>query len=210
MQLWIKICGIKDITTAKLIESLGFSAIGLNFYKPSKRYITPQKAAEISSALQQIQKVGIFVNSSMEDILDIISQVNLDILQLHGDESPEFISKLPPIRVIKAFQATKDLKDKITPYLELPLFGIIIDTPSKNFGGSGKTFKWEDFLFLRELQIPIIIAGGLNTENFCRPLKILKPFGLDFNSGLEKTAGTKDHKKIKLLSQRLKEEKCSD
>ncbi len=209
MQPWVKVCGIKDLETALLLEELGFDALGFNFYPRSKRYITPEEAASISKNLQKIKKVGVFVNSTAEEILEIREQVGLHLIQLHGNEPPRLIEELPAGSVIKYLPATPDLHRNVSIYSRLDIFALLIDTPTRNYGGSGRSFNWEDFTFLRHTEKPIIVAGGLNPDNFCDAIRILSPFGLDFNSGLEKSPGTKDPSKLRLLAKRLKEESCS-
>ncbi len=209
MQLWIKVCGIKSIEDAKLVEKLGFNAIGLNFYPGSKRYIPPEEAKKISKATR-IKKVGIFVNENPGKVVEIYREVNLDLIQLHGDEPAEYIKKLPPQTVIKALHADENLQKRIEEYINLPLFAILVDTPSKSYGGSGRRFEWEKFSFLAKLDFPIIIAGGLNPDNFCEAVRIFKPFGLDFNSGVEMEPGKKDPVKLREISTKIKEGACSD
>ena len=208
--LWVKICGVKERKIAELIEELGFNAIGLNFYPPSPRYVTPEQAQEITRDLK-IKKVGIFVNEDPSKILETGEKAGLDFFQLHGNETPEVIEKIGPERVIKAIPADENLQKNLELFNNLPLFAILLDTPGKIFGGSGKRFNWENFKEIAsKISHRIIVAGGLTPWNFCHAIKLLKPFGLDFNSGVEKEKGEKDPEKIKLLSKKLKEERCSD
>ncbi len=208
MPCWVKICGVRDLATALLIEKNGFSAVGFNFYPKSKRFISPEEARFISENLTTIKKVGIFVNEEPEKIIRILNYVGLDYLQLHGNEPPEIIRKFPHSTVIKAIPAMENLPELIESYISKSPFAILIDTPTENYGGSGKTFNHQRLSFLKELDFPVIIAGGLNESNFQQPLKIFKPFGLDFNSGVEISPGIKSSRKIVSLKKKLKEAGC--
>ena len=204
-KIWTKICGIRDLKTALYVEKLGYDALGLNFYQNSKRYIFIDEAEIIVKKLTRIKKIGIFVNPSLEEIELMDKILKLDYIQLHGTESPEFIKQLPNNKVIKAIPADQNLKNNIKLY-EIPeLFALLIDSPTKQFGGSGKKFNWENFTFIKDITKRIIIAGGLNQDNFIYPLNSLSPFGLDFNSGVEDNNGKKNMKLLFQLKNKLEE-----
>ena len=201
MKMHIKICGITTLKVAKAAEEAGADFIGFVF-APSSRNIRPSDAAKIANTLSpNIQKVGVFVNESLEEMERIANIVGLDMIQLHGDE-PEEIAKQLSYPVIKAFSIDKVKPEKITTY---PCEYLLIDSPGEAYrGGSGKTFSWE---LLDELQIPrdkLILAGGLTPTNIQQAIQQVRPVGVDVSSGVE-TNGQKDIKKIQTFINNAKQ-----
>jgi phosphoribosylanthranilate isomerase len=195
----IKICGITRFEDALCAKEMGAWAIGFIFYNGSKRYIDPQKAGEIASAVgENIEKVGVFVNCPKEDIVKISNTANLTMIQLHGDESPEFCREfnLPVIKALR-IKTEKDL-ECIKDYKNAA-FAVLLDTYSpKEYGGTGKSF---DLAILKNISFSetnIILAGGINPENI-KSYKALKPYAIDVSSGVESQKGIKDKEKIKQL-----------
>lgn len=188
----VKICGIQTIEAANVAARSGADFIGFVF-APSKRQITPKIAAEVSLGLPaSIQKVGVFVNETVENMKKIATQVGLDIIQLHGDEPAEIAIQLP-YTIIKAFSIDSVDQSKINSF---PADYYLIDSPAqKHRGGTGETFDWQR---LKELDIDlqkVILAGGLDSNNVTAAIKEVKPVGIDVSSGVE-TNGQKDHQKI--------------
>ncbi|MDZ5711909.1 phosphoribosylanthranilate isomerase [Jeotgalibacillus haloalkalitolerans] len=186
----VKVCGLmnrEDVTAA--VEN-GADYIGFVFAE-SKRRITYNHAAEISAHVpDSVQKVGVFVNPSVEEVLEAVSAVKLDMIQLHGDESPEFCSLMPK-PVIKAFSISdqSDL-DQMKHY---QVAHILADAPGADYrGGSGHTFDWS---ILNNSGTKVILAGGLTPGNVAEAIKETSPLGVDVSSGVE-TDGHKDHEKI--------------
>ena len=196
----IKICGITNQEDALHAISLGAKAIGFIFHKESPRYIRPEKAEEITLFLPPfIQIVGVFVNQSQETIKKITEQCRLDIIQLHGNESPSFCLKLNQ-RVIKAFhiQNPEDL-EPIANY-QGTVSGILLDTKITGMlGGTGKVFDWGLALKVKELDIPIILSGGINATNIKKAITMVQPYAIDLCSGVENEPGKKDYNKMKRL-----------
>ena len=197
----VKICGITDLYTALKAESFGADAIGFVFAK-SKRQITPEAAGEISAQLSpQIEKVGVFVNETKERIEEIVSQAKLTMVQLHGDESPDFCLTLS-VPVIKALSigSKEDLIREKQYHCEF----ILLDSPKgKYHGGTGVPFNWgilQDTLFTKK---KIILAGGLNLDNVTQAITQVKPYMLDVSSGVE-SEGKKDINKIKVFIEKTK------
>jgi len=205
--LKVKICGITDLNQANQIEKLGADALGFIFYEKSPRYISPQKARKISKNLGPFtKKVGIFVNEDKWTVLEMLSYCNLDFAQLHGEETVEYCSYIGKEKVIKVFRIPINLKEekfkcylnKIKPY-EKVVSAILIDTKKdKLYGGTGEETNWNFVKFLIEnVQIPIILSGGIGLDNIERAKKIENLYGVDANSKLEIKPGLKDLDKVK-------------
>ena len=194
----IKICGMTRFEDAQLAASLGAWAIGFIFYEKSPRYITPSKAADIIKKIApSTKKIGVFVNQSTSSINEIINQCNLDMIQLHGDESLEFCKSFN-VPVIKAFRISKQPDmNVIDSYLEI-CEAVLFDTYDKHqFGGTGETFDWKGLSSLNTDKL--IVAGGISNTNVSELVSVYKPNYIDCNSGIEVSPGKKDHKLMKLL-----------
>ena len=191
----IKICGITNLDDALAAEELGADALGFNFYKKSPRYIEPQKAAEIIAQLPPfILPVGIFVNEREERIREIKSQVCLQAVQLHGDETPEFCQRFGS-RVIKAFQV-KD-KESLKHMAHFQVSAYLLDSYKEGMrGGTGATFDWHLAVVAKTFG-RVILAGGLTPENVAEAVKLVQPYGVDVAGGVEREKGIKDHAKLR-------------
>ena len=189
----IKVCGLTDPSEAKAVAEAGANAIGLVFAK-SPRQIDPDRAREIVQNLPpMVQTVGVFVNESSEKIRQIIDYCGLDLVQLHGEETPETCKDLAP-RAIKAWRIrTKaDIQD-LLPYQEV-VKAFLLDawSPSAH-GGTGETFDWSIAIEAKKvLSRPIILAGGLKPENIAQAVKQVRPWGVDVSSGVENAPGKKN------------------
>ena len=186
----IKICGITNLDDAMAAAELGTDALGFNFYPESPRYITPEKAAEIIYQLPPlIMTVGIFVNESEERVRDIESQTGIQVLQFHGDESPEYCERFER-RVIKAFRV-KD-RESLHSILHYKVSAILLDSHTDGLrGGTGVPFDWglaKDAALSRR----VVLAGGLTADNVGEAIKRVRPYGVDVASGVEKEKGIKD------------------
>jgi phosphoribosylanthranilate isomerase len=199
----VKICGLTNREDALLAIELGAEAIGFIFAQ-SPRQITPLKARTIIRSLPPLIKtVGVFVNEDPAKIKAIRSDCGLDLIQLHGDESPELCRALMPYS-IKAFriQNEKDIKN-IKKYRGA-VRAILLDTFRKGqAGGTGKTFDWSWAIKAKETGIPIILAGGLGPENIQEAISTVKPYAVDVNSGIEKEPGKKDPVLMKQLMEMI-------
>ena len=190
--MYVKICGITSIEMANVVEENGANFIGFVF-APSKRQVSTEKAAEIANTLgKTINKVGVFVNETKENICHIAEQVGLDYIQLHGDETAAFATSLP-YPVIKAFSSEKVTNELINHY---PADYILIDSPPQEFrGGSGVTFDWSTLNQFDIDRSKLILAGGLTIDNVAQARAQVQPYAVDVSSGVE-TNGIKDAKKI--------------
>lgn len=198
----IKICGITNTEDAKAAVDFGADALGFIFYKKSKRYVDPGVARSIISSLPPfITPVGVFVNQELDEISEVKKTAGFQVAQLHGDETPDFVSSIP-FKVIKAVRISdKSDLDKVAQYSSQ---AILFDTYSeKEYGGTGKSFDWgilKDFSSTKN----IILSGGLNPENVLEAVRIVKPYAVDVSSGVEEEPGKKDHLKIKKFIEAIK------
>ena len=198
--LWIKICGITNLPDALAATALGADAVGFVF-AAGKRQVKPEVVRMIVQNLPpRVAKVGVFVNKRISLIQEIADFCGLTAIQLHGEETATYCSPLRGYEVIKAFRIQDSLPEfQMRAYLQKQVIQkILLDTylPDQ-LGGTGKTFDWKLAARQEWLQLPVIIAGGLNPENVSEALRIARPFGVDVSSGVEKAPGQKDFFKLK-------------
>ncbi len=194
----IKICGITRLEDALCAVESGADAVGFIFHPASPRYIAPDQAREIIAQLPgKIAKVGVFVNWPAEEVERTMEACGLDLIQLHGDESPAYCRLLPPGRVIKAvFLRTPEELARLAEY-EVRAF-LADARDAGRYGGTGKRADWELAARLAESH-PLILAGGLAEENVAEALAAVAPRGVDINSGCERTPGIKDHDRLRRI-----------
>ena len=195
----VKICGITNLEDALLSAKFGADALGFNFYKQSPRYITPEKAREIIEQLpKEVLKVGVFVNESLEKIVEIAAIAKLDALQLHGEETPEFARELKAktnLEIIKAFRVSPDFQPE--DVLKYETDAILLDAYSpKEHGGTGETFDWEVAKKVQEIFPKMYLAGGLSQDSVAMAIFKVKPFAVDTCSCLESAKGKKNKLKV--------------
>ena len=194
MRTRIKICGIKHLDDALKAIEFGADAIGLIFVEKSPRYVSLTDARVIAESLPPfITSVGLFMNASEETVREALKVVPLNLLQFHGEESPAFCDQfgVPYVKVLRM----RENVNVIAFTQEYPnAAGILLDTYSKEGGGSGQTFDWS--LIPEDVSVPLILAGGLNPENVASAVETIKPYAVDVSSGVESEPAIKDHKKI--------------
>lgn len=190
----VKICGLTTVEAAVTAAESGADFIGFVFAE-SKRQISPLDAAKIAASLpSSVKKTGVFVNETVNNILEIADMVELDMIQLHGDEPPEMIEQLP-YAVIKAIPAKEEQLKKISSYSLADYY--LIDSPfGKARGGNGTTFNWDTITDLPIDRSKLLLAGGLHAGNVQEAIHKVHPAGVDVSSGVE-TDGIKDQQKIK-------------
>ena len=192
--LRIKICGITNIEDALLALEAGADALGFVFFKQSPRNISPEQAAAIIRRLPPfVQTVGLFVNEQLTVVNKIADLCGLDLVQLHGEETPEFCAGVNR-RVIRAFRVKDSTSlDQIRDY---DVAACLLDawSPSAH-GGTGKTFNWEIAATAAASRC-IILAGGLTPDNVAEAVKAVRPYAVDVSSGVESTPGCKDRRKM--------------
>jgi phosphoribosylanthranilate isomerase len=194
----IKICGVTTPEDARLIAESGADAVGLNFFPESPRYVSPERAAEIAAQLpKSIVRVGVFVNASSAVIRAAAELAGLDLIQLHGDEPPEFLRELAPLPVLRAFRTRGDLKP-IGDYLKRCVVApraVLLDAYQPgSFGGTGQTLNWHDIRASKRRlgELPLVLAGGLNPRNVAQAIRTVQPAAVDVASGVEAETGRKD------------------
>jgi phosphoribosylanthranilate isomerase len=191
----VKICGITNLEDALLSAKFGADALGFNFYEKSPRYIAPEKAREIVEQLpKEITKVGVFVNESLDKIAEIAEVAKLDALQLHGEETPEFVRELKTqtnLEIIKAFRVSPEFQPENV--LQYEVDAVLLDAYNpKEHGGTGETFDWEIAKKVQEVFPKMYLAGGLDHENVHLAVRNVKSFAVDVCSGIEEIKGKKD------------------
>ena len=198
-----KVCGMRDAQNIRDVESLGVDWIGMIFWPKSKRYVD-----EVPSYLpEHLKKVGVFVDSTLDDILQHISDYQLDIIQLHGQESPDFAKALKPHTIIKAFNIEKadDLlqTEKYKGIADYFLF----DTKGKMVGGNGQKFDWS-VLTAYQGKTPFLLSGGIGPEDAesVRSFHHPRCIGIDLNSRFESEPGFKDINQLKTFINKLRYE----
>lgn len=190
----VKICGITTVDDALMAVAAGADALGFVFHSLSPRNIGVEAAAAIIREVPPfVQTVGLFVNVPIGYVNDTVEATGLDVVQLHGDETPEYC-RLVGRRVVKAFRI-KDI-DSLEPIRRYSVAGFLLDAWSpKAYGGTGMTFNW-DIAKVAEQYGPIILAGGLTPENVAQAVETVSPFAVDVSSGVESVPGKKDPEKV--------------
>lgn len=196
----VKICGITNLEDALLAAEYGADMLGFNFYAKSPRYISPENALEIIEKLPKgIGKVGVFVNETQKRLLDIAKLTGIDTFQLHGDETPEFVSELRPqtgLPIIKAMRVAENFATEHA--MRYSVDAILLDTYSQNaFGGTGEAFEWQKAIALARNVERLFLAGGLHPDNVADAIRKVGPYAVDVASGVESAKGKKDAAKLK-------------
>ena len=208
----IKICGIQEIETLLCCENNNVNFFGMIFYNDSPRNISIEKARKLQNFSKKlnIEGVGVFVNTEFNKIIKFIEELNLKIVQLHGDENNQYIKEIKNlgVKVIKkiAIRDSSDLKE-IDNYQDADFY--LFDYKPKLFelpGGNAKSFDWNILENLNTIK-PWFLSGGINLENIHYIKKKLKPFGIDLSSALEKELGIKDNRIINNFIERFKNAK---
>jgi phosphoribosylanthranilate isomerase len=207
----VKICGITNIDDAQAALEAGADLLGFNFYSKSPRYILPEKAREIVAQIrskgQRQLLVGVFVNSSLEEVRSTLEIAQIDLAQLHGDEPVHMLEQLNG-RGFKALRPTSETEAEIDAEWFVP-YGpnapvLLIDAYRKDqYGGTGHTADWTIATRLAQ-QYPILLAGGLTPDNVAEAVRQVRPWGVDVASGVECTPGKKDPEKMRLFVERVR------
>ncbi len=193
----IKICGITNIEDALYAADLGVDALGFVFYSQSPRHIEPKKARKIIQQLPPfLAKVGVFVNETAARVNEIIELTGIDVVQLHGQEAPEYCQRFER-KVVKAFRIAPDFDPAQIEVYEVDAY--LLDTYVRGiYGGTGEVFNWE-IAKRAEQYGRIILAGGLNPGNIKEAICQVEPYGVDISSGVEIRPGEKDKRKLEQL-----------
>jgi phosphoribosylanthranilate isomerase len=201
----VKICGITNAGDALASAKAGCDALGFIFYKKSPRYITPEAAKTIIRHLPRgVATIGVFVNARETQIRQTIRLCGLDMIQLHGSESPKFCRRFKGCRVIKAFRV-KSAAD-IEKAKSYDTFAYLFDSYSRGTkGGTGKSFDWNLLTRVRGLKRNIFLSGGLDERNVARALELTGAPWVDASSSLEERPGKKDPLKVERFIKKVKE-----
>jgi phosphoribosylanthranilate isomerase len=202
LRVRVKICGITRLEDALSVVDNGADAIGLVFYPPSPRNVTIDQAAEIANHIPAfVSVVGLFVNAQPNFVRSVIVAVKLDLLQFHGDETPEECASygLPFIKAIRVKTDTNLVQCAKDFYASKAL---LLDTFTDGaVGGTGHVFDWR--LIPPVLSKPVILAGGLNQKNVAQAIEQVKPYAVDISGGVEISKGIKDAAKIAAFMQQV-------
>ena len=195
MSTVVKICGITNVDDALAAAASGADALGLMFYEGSPRHVPLKTAIEISRQLPPfVIKVGVFVNAPEDAVLRAIGECGLNLVQFHGEETPDYCSQFP-VMTIKAFRVRDAESLKALADYQTDAFLLDAHTPDK-LGGTGEQFNWELAIEAQKLGRPIFLAGGLTPENVADAVNRVHPYAVDVSSGVESAPGKKDHQKV--------------
>ena len=191
----IKICGITRVEDGLAAALIGADAIGLVFHERSPRHVSIRQAAQLAAVLPPfISAVGLFVNTEAAFVREVLASVPLDLLQFHGDESPEYCAQFskPYIKAIRV-KAGVDLLQCASDFRSAQ--GLLLDAHVEGIrGGTGTVFDWA--LIPEKLSLPVILSGGLDAQNVAAAIKQVRPYAVDVSSGVEASKGIKDAAKI--------------
>ena len=215
---WVKICGITKLEDARVAVEAGADALGFVFYSRSPRKAEVETVREIvAQAPQPIVKVGVFVDDDPEQIRKVVAETGISAVQLHRGRSLQNVlrdSRTPSgsLGVGKLIPVFPGDSLKADALVNLPrrdqVFALLLDSQSNgSMGGTGTAFDWEgarEMLQMVSLQLPIIVAGGLNPGNVAKAIRLLRPFGVDVSSGVEARLGKKDPAKVRAFVQAVR------
>jgi phosphoribosylanthranilate isomerase len=190
----IKICGLTRDQDVHNAVAEGADALGFVLYAPSSRAVTAEQAAQLIKKVPAfVTTVALFVNESAEEIQRVLSICPFDLLQFHGDESPEFCRQFnrPYMKAIRV-RSADDIHRAVQQYPDTK--ALLLDAYVENLpGGTGQAFDWR---LIPQLSVPWVLAGGLNSKNVADAINQVKPFAVDISGGVEASKGIKDRKKI--------------
>lgn len=190
----IKICGITSIEDAENAVDLGADFIGLNFWSESPRRVDVALARRIAEAVRgRTSIVGVFVNGDRDDVMTIESEVGLDLVQFHGDETPRDLAPWGE-RAVKALRFEGDLSPEVLDDYET-VWGFVVEPSRESYGGTGKGWNYAQARKLPRHK-PFLLAGGLRPANVARAVAASSPWGVDVCSGVESAPGVKDSKAL--------------
>ena len=194
----IKICGITNMEDAVMAYAYGADALGFIFYEKSPRYVSPETAMHVIRNLpDDVSKVGVFVNHDIRAVREIYDFCGLDLIQLHGDESPAYCSEFPQSILIKAISPRNE--EDLGIVTQYAVKALIIDVRESGlYGGTGKKSNWELAAKLKDMH-PLVLSGGLNAGNILEAIRTVSPHAVDVNSGVELSPGKKDPRKVQTM-----------
>ena len=195
----VKICGITNWADAELALEAGANALGFNFYAPSPRYIPPSHAQMIVSRMPPgVDAVGVFVNAPFAKANEIGLTVDLDVFQLHGDETPEIVAEFSESwPLIKAFRVGPEFRaEQLASFAGHTDFFLLDGFSEVARGGTGNSFDWSTALEAKRYG-RLFLSGGLTPENVAEAIRQVRPFAVDVCSGVEASPGKKDAARVR-------------
>lgn len=202
----IKICGITNLEDARFASGAYVDYLGFIFYPKSPRFVDSAKAGAMINWLEGPEKVGVFVNQPLDEVNQTAKESGIDIVQLHGEESPEYcdLVEKPVIKVIHITEDTtfNQIQEKVESYKSHVDYFLFDSKLENQWGGTGKAFNW-NLLEKLKLDKPFFLSGGLNPNNLEEALNTVKPYAVDISSGVEEEPGLKDFEKIEAVMEIL-------
>lgn len=200
----IKICGVTLADDAARVAAAGVDFIGLNFWSRSKRYVAPERAPMLAAAARgaapgAVRIVGVFVDAELDDIVAACARVELDVIQLHGDEHPDTCAAIAKATYRPVWKAIAVSAAPDVAHLDRwPVVAILLDAPTAGRGGAGARFDWAIAREARERHPAraIVLAGGLDADNVAAAIALVEPWAVDVASGVEAGPGIKDATKL--------------
>ena len=195
-----KICGITRAEDARVAIEHGAHALGFVFAASSPRALSRDQAAVLVRSLPPfVSKVGLFVDASCEEVLDFVTRVGLDTVQLHGDETPGICAQVQQVvPVVKAFRVRgPETVVQMQAYRGCASAFLLDAYVPGRHGGTGARFDWGLAVEAKSVGVPIILAGGLDPTNVTEAISVVQPFAVDVSSGVESAPGLKDPGKIR-------------
>ncbi|MBF0279175.1 MAG: phosphoribosylanthranilate isomerase [SAR324 cluster bacterium] len=198
----VKICGLVTMDEVKACLAYGADWLGFNCYPKSKRFIPPEKIRELVSIVpKNVLTVGVFVNESAGEVNRIMRHTGMNLVQLHGDETPEYTQMLIH-KYFRAFRVSEQFQlDEISKYRGI--YFLLDSYHAGHYGGTGASFNWEIAKRAKSFG-QLILAGGLTPDNVGEAIKTVRPFGVDVCSGVELVPGVKDFKRIQAFISAVK------
>ena len=198
----VKICGITSAQDAEIAVAAGADAIGLVFYPPSPRYVSIEQASEICRGLPAfVTVVALTVDLPAGEVDELLNRLPIDVLQFHGDESPEHCAKFgkPYLKALR-IRPGMDIDGEIRRYSEAN--SVLLDAYRKGVpGGTGECFDWE--LIPEQHRSRIVLAGGLSPDNVAGAIAAIRPYAVDVSGGVEREPGVKDEQKVQAFMQQV-------
>jgi len=198
----IKVCGVTLPDDAARVAAAGADFIGFNFWPKSKRYVTPERAPMLSGVARSAgtaKHVGVFVDPEVDEVLAITALIDLDIIQLHGDEDPDLVKRISLAVYRPVWKAIPVASRRDIEHLDVwPVEAILLDAPTPGRGGAGAKFDWALAREARQRypKLDIVLAGGLNPGNVATAIQTVEPWAVDVASGVEAGPGIKDAAKL--------------
>jgi phosphoribosylanthranilate isomerase len=203
----VKICGVTNLEDAAAAVEAGADYLGFNFYARSPRHVSPAAARAIIERLPRgVECVGVFVNErGPEEVERIAGEAGVAAAQLHGDETPEFCSRLRGLQIIKALRVGAGYSAERAALYRTD--AVLLDAFAADaFGGTGRTFDWSLAKATREAVPKLFLAGGLTPENVAGAIRAVAPYAVDVCSGVESSPGRKDSRLMRCFVEAVKEE----